>query len=82
MSKEKALGILQMSSTDRSVYLAKRNQRSYWQDLNHAEWVDFCKIMGEWFTKDAADEWDDYTVSNNKRKEASDLKALASKFGL
>ena len=82
MSKKKALSILSMSSADKSVYLSKRNQRSYWQDLSHDEWVEFCKIMGDWFTNDAADEWDDYVVSNNERKAASDLAALASKFGL
>ena len=81
MSKEKALALMQMNAAEKSVYLAKRNQRAYWQNLKHDEWVEFCKVMGKWFTKDAPDEWDDYTIHNGERKAASDLAALASKHG-
>ncbi len=81
MSKEKAIAIMQLNPTEKSVYLSKRNQRAYWQDLTHDEWVKFCKAMADWFKKDAASEWDDYSVSNNERKAASDLAALASKHG-
>ncbi len=82
MSKEKAIAIMLLSPTDRSVYLSKRNQRSYWQDLKHDEWVEFCKAMADWFKKDAANEWDDYVASNDDRKAASDKAALLAKHGL
>ena len=82
MVNETALSIMQMSLMEKSVWLSKRNQRSYWQDLTHDEWVEFCKVMSDWFKNDAADEWDDYVIRNNERKAASDLAALASKHGL
>ena len=82
MSKAKAVAIMQMNPVEKSVWLSQRNQRSHWQHLDHGEWVKFCKIMAEWFKKDAADEWDKYVISNNERKAASDLAALASKHGL
>ena len=62
MSREKAIAIMQMSPTDKSVYLSKRNQRTFWQDLSHDEWVAFCKSMADLFKKDAPDEWDNYTI--------------------
>ena len=82
MSKEKALALMQMTTVEKRVYLAQRNQRAFWQNLNHKEWTEFCKSMGKWFKNDATDEWDDYIISNNKRKAASALAALASKYGL
>ncbi len=82
MSKEKALDLMQMTIVEKSVYLSKRNQRSYWQNLSHNEWTEFCQSMANWFKKDAPDEWDDYVVANDERKKASYLEALAAKHGL
>ena len=80
--REKTAKLMAMSDAEKAVYRSKRNQRSYWQNLSHDEWVEFCKTMGEWFINEAADEWDKFVISNNERKAASDLAALASKHGL
>ena len=82
MSKEKALALMQMTAVEKGVYLSRRNQRTFWQNLSHDEWAEFCTVMADWFKNDATDEWDDYVISNNERKAASDLAALASKYGL
>jgi len=76
MSKAKAAGILALSPTDFAIWRSKRNQRSYWQKLSHAEWVEFCQKMGDWFINSASDEWDDFIIANNARKAASDKAAL------
>lgn len=76
MSREKAAAIAALSPSDKAVYISKRNQRSYWQRLSHEEWIEFCKKMGDWFTKSAPDEWDKYIIANNERKAKSDEAAL------
>jgi len=80
MSRAKVAEIAAMSPADFAVYRSKRNQRSFWQTLTHKEWVAFCKKMGAWFTKEAADEWDDFVAANNKRKAKSDAAALAKRL--
>lgn len=79
MSTEKAAIILSLSKTDNAVYKSKRNQRAYWQRLTHDEWVEFCETMAAWFANGAADEWDNYVIANNARKEESDAAALVNK---
>ena len=81
MSREKAAALMALSDVDMAVYRSKRNQRSYWQRLSHDEWVEFCEKMGEWFSNEADDEWDNYVIANNKRKAASDKAALAKRNG-
>ena len=82
MINQTALSIMQMNPVEKSVWLSQRNQRSFWQNLDHGEWVKFCKVMADWFKKDAADEWDKYVIANDQRKAASDLAGLAAKHGL
>ena len=81
MSREKAAALMALSDVDMAVYRSKRNQRPYWQRLSRDEWVEFCKKMGKWFSKEAADEWDNYVIANNARKAASDKAALARRNG-
>ncbi len=79
MSREKAAALMSLSVVDMSVYRSKRNQRSYWQRLTHGDWVEFCQKMGEWFTNEAANEWDKYVVANNARKAADAIAAAAKR---
>ncbi|KKL92826.1 hypothetical protein LCGC14_1880820 [marine sediment metagenome] len=81
MSREKAAALMALSDVDAAVYRSKRNQRSYWQRLDHDEWVEFCKKMGDWFSDEAPDEWDNYVIANNARKAASDKAALERRNG-
>lgn len=76
MSKEKAAAILTLTGVDKSVYYIKRNLQSHWRSLSHEEWVEFCKVMENWFAKEALDEWDEYVKVNNARKAKSDQMAL------
>ncbi len=76
MSKEKVAKLISLSVKDKAIYMSKRNHRSYWQQLSHKEWVAFCKEMGDWFSKDAPDEWDKYVKANNARKAKSDEDAV------
>jgi hypothetical protein len=79
MSREKAARLAALSEKDMAIYKSKRNQRSYWQRLSHEDWVAFCNAMGEWFLRQAPDEWDNYIIANNKRKAESDKRALENK---
>ncbi len=81
MSREKVAALAAMSPPELAAYKAKRNQRSYWQSLDHKEWATFCKIMGKWFTESATDEWDKFVKANALRKAKSDIEALARKNG-
>ncbi len=76
MSREKAAALMALSNVDMAVYRSKRNQRSYWQHLTHDEWTKFCQKMGDWFSTQAADEWDNFVIANNARKAASDKAAF------
>lgn len=79
MSKNKQGIIDSMSHIDFAIYKAQRNQRPTWQKLSHDEWVEFCNKMSEWFSKDAADEWDNYVIANKARKAKSDEEAVIKK---
>ena len=81
LARHKAARLMAMDDVERAVYHSKRNQRSYWQHLDHTDWVKFCKEMSSWFDEQAPDEWDEYVIHNNERKAASDLAAVASKHG-
>ena len=75
MSREKVSRLMSMSDVDMAVYRSKRNQRSFWQRLNHNQWVEFCNKMAGWFKEHAHDEWDQVVALNNSRKLGSDVKA-------
>ncbi len=72
MSKEKALEISNLNPVDFAVYKAKRNQRGFWQSFSHDEWISFCQKMSEWFSGEAANEWDSLVIANKERKSQSD----------
>ena len=74
--RDKAARLMAMNDVERALHRSKRNQRSYWQRLDHADWVKFCKEMASWFKSEAPDEWDDFVIRNDERKAASDEAAL------
>jgi len=76
VSRQKVAAILALNEPDRAAWVIKRQLMVHWRQLDHKDWVKFCKQMATWFSKDAPDEWDKYTQANKERKAKSDAAAL------
>ncbi len=76
MSRAKAAKILALEGADKHIWFVKRGLLRVWRELSRDEWLVFCTKMGNWFLKQAPDEWDKYHAANLARKAKSDKAAL------